>query len=140
MEAHLNCIGASSGGGDPQSIRADVEEDQLVEIHQPLQRPDRLGEKVVLPVRSCVGADEFCPLSAAAIRDWRNAVCLEDRLHGLPRDVRDAEFTMLIQDAGVSPAVFTGESQNEFANVWRSRGARYAALGIRERGDRPRPL
>ena len=107
----------ASGRGDPQSKRANVQEDRRIEIYQPLRRPDRLGEKVALPERGSVNADEFCPWPTAAIGGWGNALCLEDRLHDLPRDLCDTELAKLTQYAGVDPRVLTDNSQDEFANV-----------------------
>ena len=78
--------------------------------------------------------DELRTRPAASIRGWGNAVCLEDYFHGLPRVVRDAELAKFTQDAGIAPAVFTGESHNEFANVSGSPGTSEAlrCLFVRE--------
>ena len=111
------CIGLASGGGEPEPARADVEEDQHVQIHQPLRSPDRLGQKVALPERVGVNTDELCPRPAASIGGRRNALFLKDRLHRLPRDARDAELAKFAQDAGVAPGVLTSDQQDEFANV-----------------------
>ena len=102
--------------------RADAEESQHAQIHQPLRRPDRLGENATLPRRFGMSADELCPRPATSFKHGNNALCLEDHLHGLPRDVRDAELAKFTQDAGIAPAVFTGESHKEFWNVSGSPG------------------
>ena len=100
-----------------------MEEDQHVQIHQPLRRPDWLGQKVALPERFGVDTDELSPCPAASIWCWSNALFLQDRLHGLPRDARDAELAKLAQNSGVAPAVLASDSQDEFANVAGSPGA-----------------
>ena len=102
--------------------RADVEESQHAQIHHPLRRPDRLGENATLPERFGMSEDELCPRPATSFGQWNNALCLEDPIHGLPRDVRHAELAKFTQDAGIAPAVFTGESHNDFANVRGSPG------------------
>ncbi len=61
-------------------------------------------------------------MSRRLVRCRENPLCLEDRLHGLPRDTRVAELAKLSQNAGVVPAVLASEPQDEFANTTGSAG------------------
>ena len=54
---------------------------------------------------------------AASFGSRKNALCLEDHLHGLPQDLFDTELAKLTRNAGGAPAVLASEPKDKFTEV-----------------------
>ena len=75
-------IRLASGGGEPESAGADVDEGQYVEGGESSRCPYRLREEVALDQCGGVDADEFGPRAAGAIGGGGDVVFFEDGFYG----------------------------------------------------------
>ena len=98
-------------GGNPDPPGADVDEDQEIEVDQPLGRPLLFAREVALPERVGMPRHELVSGVRVGVRIGTQPRGQQDVLHRLPRNAVPEPFYGLA-NFGVSPSRLSSDPDN----------------------------